>query len=150
MTKLGRSRIGRLALGRSSATVALTMAFATILTGSTLRSDAPRRYSDVVVVYVGAEDCAPCRAWQRSMGAEFQSSSEFTRVNYREVKAPTPFEILSDEVWPEDLRFYRARIDGTMAVPMWLVIADGQVVTQSFGASQWARTVLPTIRFLVD
>ncbi len=130
--------------------IVLGMALAAILMGSALRSDTPRRDRDIMVIYVGAEDCAPCRVWQRGMGADFRASPEFTRLSYREVKAPTPFELLSDEVWPADLRVYRARIDRTMGVPMWLVLADGQVVTQTFGASQWARTVLPTLRLLVD
>jgi len=126
------------------------MVLAAMLAGTVLRSDTPRRDRDIMVLYVGAEDCAPCRVWQRSLGADFRASPEFARLSYREVKARTLFELLNDEVWPAELRIYRARIDRTMAVPMWLVLADGKVVTQSFGASQWEGTVLPTLRVLID
>jgi hypothetical protein len=141
---------GRVVRRRSSVAIAAGIALGALLMGGSLRSDTPRQHRNILLVYVGAEDCAPCRAWQRGMGAEFRSSFAFSRLSYREIKAPTPFELLSDEIWSPDLRSYRARIDGTMAVPMWLVIADGEVVSQSFGASQWARTVLPTLSLLIN
>jgi len=66
------------------------------------------------------------------------------------VKSPTLFELLNDDVWPMDLRVYRQRIDQTMAVPMWLVVSNGEVVAQGFGASQWVETVMPTLRQLLN
>jgi len=123
---------------------------ATLMAGGLLlRSDAARRDRDVMVVYIGAEDCAPCLTWQRNMEADFRASAEFARLTYREVKAPTLFAVLSDEVWPADLRGYRAHIDAKMGVPMWIVVADGSVVAQDFGASRWVRTLLPTLRSLM-
>ena len=100
MTYLDRSRIaGRVVLSRSSAAMIVRgMALVAILIGSALRSDTPHRDRDIMVIYVGAEDCAPCRVWQRGMGADFQASAEFARLSYREVKAPTLFAVLSDEV----------------------------------------------------
>lgn len=114
-----------------------------------LRADVPRGEPRVMVLYVGAADCAPCRVWRRDAGAAFRRSGEFARLTYREVEAPTLFDVLSDEVWPADLRAYRARIDATMGVPLWIVAADGRVAAQGFGASQWSSDLLPTIRRLV-
>src|SRR5262245_28275477 len=114
-----------------------------------LRADVPRGAPDVTVLYVGAADCAPCRAWRRGAGAAFRASDEFARLTYREVEARTLFEVLSDEVWPDDLRAYRARIDAAMGVPLWIVVADGRVAAQGFGASEWSDRLLPTIRWLM-
>jgi hypothetical protein len=114
-----------------------------------LRSDAPRRERDITIVYVGAADCAPCRAWRRGAGADFRASPEFARLAFREVEAPTLFDVLSDEVWPADLRGYRTRIDATMGVPLWIVVADGRVAAQGFGATQWSETLLPALRRLL-
>jgi len=84
------------------------------------------------------------------MGADFKASMEFSRLTYREVEAPTLFEVLNDDVWPVDLRPYRARIDRSNGVPMWLVVADGQIVAQGFGVSEWRQTMLPTLKWLMN
>src|SRR5262245_49215746 len=59
------------------------------------------RATDLTLVYVGAEDCAPCRAWQNGDGATFRQSDEFTRITYVEVKALHLHDVLKDENWPE-------------------------------------------------
>lgn len=134
----------------SAATVLLGIALPGILFGSALRSDTPRQDREIMVIYVGAEDCAPCRQWQGGMGVKFRASIEFEHLRYREVKSPKLHELLTDKVWPEDLRGYRQHIDQTMAVPLWLVLLNGEVVAQGFGASQWAETVMPTLRQLLN
>lgn len=134
----------------STAIIALGITLALIALGSAPRSDTPRQDREIMVIYVGAEDCAPCRLWQDGMGAKFRASIESRHLRYREVKSPKLFDLLSDEAWPADLRVYRGRIDQKSAVPMWLVLLNGEVVAQAFGANQWAETVLPTIRQLID
>lgn len=104
---------------------------------------------DVMLVYVGAENCAPCDTWQQGPGDAFRRSADFGRLIYREVKSPSLFDVLKDENWPEDLRSYRRTIHPGAGVPLWLVIADGRLVTQSFGATQWKAAVLPTIKSLL-
>ena len=136
-------------LRRPLAAMVPGMALAAILIGSALRSDTPHRDRDVMVVYVGAEDCAPCRAWQRGDGAAFRISAEFNQISYREVKSPTLFDVLNDDYWPEDLRVYRKALGGEAGVPLWMIIADDKVVTRHFGASQWKSSVLPRIKSLV-
>jgi hypothetical protein len=131
------------------AVVAAASVVATLLTFGGLRSDTLRHDQGVTVIYVGADDCGPCHAWQRGMGTDFRASAEFARLTYREVKASTLFVVLDDDVWPSDLRNYRTSIKPSDGVPLWLVVADGQVVAQGFGASQWQQTVLPTLKVLM-
>jgi hypothetical protein len=102
-----------------------------------------------MLVYVGAEDCAPCRTWQRGAGATFRSSAEFAHLIYREVKSPTLLDVLNDEHWPEDLRGYRDRLGRGAGVPLWLVIADGEIIELGFGPSQWQTAVLPRLKLLL-
>jgi hypothetical protein len=113
--------------------------------------DAPmaRRAPPVTLLYVGADDCAPCRAWQQHEKIAFGASAEFARVSYREVKSPTLLDLLEDENWPADLRGYRDRLGPGVGVPLWLVIADGQVVDRGMGPSQWHSDVLPKIKELL-
>lgn len=102
----------------------------------------------ITLVYVGAENCGPCDAWQRSEGTAFRNSAEFQRLTYREVKSPSLFDVLKDDYWPQDLRVYRQAISQHAGVPLWLVIADDQLVLQSSGLTQWQYAVLPKIRSL--
>jgi hypothetical protein len=104
----------------------------------------------VTLLYVGAEDCAPCRSWRRGAGAAFRASPEFRRVSYREVESPTVLELLKDEYWPDDLREYRGRLERGAGVPLWLVISDREIVERAFGESQWASAVLPKLKSLLQ
>src|SRR5262245_17825485 len=104
---------------------------------------------DVTLLYIGSEDCAPCRAWQRDEGASFRSSAEFARITYREVKSPSLLDVLHDEYWPDDLRRYRDRLGRRAGVPLLLIIADQEVVNQAFGASQWHSAVVPKLKALL-
>ena len=102
-----------------------------------------------MLVYIGAEDCAPCRSWQNGDGATFLASGDFKRITYREVKSPHLKDVLSDENWPDDIRRYRKRLRHSDGVPLWLVVSDDEIVMQRFGATEWRTKVLPTIQSLL-
>jgi hypothetical protein len=109
----------------------------------------PKARTSVTLVYVGAEDCAPCREWQGGEGKRLLEASRFPQLTYREVKSPTLREVLKDEHWPEDLRGYRDRLGAGAGVPLWLVISGDELVERAFGASQWHARVLPRLRRLL-
>jgi len=104
---------------------------------------------DVMLLYVGADDCPPCRAWQRDAGTAFRASAEFARVTYYEVKSPKLRDVLKDEYWPGELRRYRDQLGSRAGVPLWLVVADQEIVECSFGIGQWQHAVLPKLRSLL-
>jgi hypothetical protein len=110
------------------------------------RSPSSVRTADPLLIYVGAEDCAPCRAWQNGDGADFRKSAEFARISYREVKSLHLHDVLRDEYWPEDIRAYRGRLKRSDGVPLWLVVSGNDVVAQRFGAAAWHASILPTLR----
>lgn len=109
----------------------------------------PRRAPKVTLLYVGAEDCAPCRAWQQHDKVAFAATTTFARLTYREVRSATLFNVLSDENWPEDMRGYRSLLGPDAGVPLWLVISDAQVVHRGMGSTQWNSGVLPELRKLL-
>ena len=110
------------------------------------QAPAPTRAADVKLVYVGAEDCAPCRVWQNKDGAAFRQSAEFSRITYIEVKARHLHDVLKDDNWPEQIRDLRSRLRKSDGVPLWLVVSNGEVVEQRFGAAAWHAEILPAIR----
>jgi len=107
------------------------------------------RGGEVTVIYIGADDCAPCRAWRRDHWPKFRASPEFTRLNYREVTSPKLFDLLQDNYWPEDLRGHRNALDRTAGVPLWFVVRNDKVALQARGLRQWEEVALPRIRLLV-
>lgn len=109
----------------------------------------PARNLNVMLLYVGAEDCAPCRAWQNGDGAAFLASVDFPRITYREVKSPHLHDVLKDQNWPDELRSYRGSLRRSDGVPLWLVVSDHEIVEQRFGATEWRTTILPKIKSLL-
>jgi hypothetical protein len=106
----------------------------------------PVQATDLTLIYVGADDCAPCRAWQNGDAAAFRKSAEFSRISYREVKSPHLHDVLSDEHWPEEIRAYRGRLKRSDGVPLWLIVSGNEVIAQAFGAAAWHSSVLPTLK----
>lgn len=127
------------------------VAVAILAAGRTEHADvaALQRAKEVTLVYIGAEDCAPCRIWQRETEAEIQTSAKFARLTYRAVKSPALFDLMDDKHWPEDLRGYRDRLVPGAGAPTWLIIADGALVIKAAGASQWRDAVLPRLESLM-
>ena len=135
----------------SIAVVALAAAGALASLSSSARIDsAPIDASPAVtVIYVGADDCAPCRNWRREHWPAFRASAMFARVTYREVTSPRLFDLLNDDHWPHDLRAHRNALDRSSGVPIWLIVAnDGRALTAR-GLSQWEAVAVPAIRSLV-
>jgi hypothetical protein len=131
--------------------IAAVLASVTVVAGtrSIHRDRPPATGHALMLVYVGADDCAPCRIWQRGAGAEFRASPDFPRVTYREVKSPSLLDVLKDDYWPDDLRRYRDRLGQGAGVPLWLVISDHEIIERGMGPSQWASTVLPKLKSLL-
>jgi hypothetical protein len=109
----------------------------------------PAHARRVMLLYVGADDCPPCRAWQARARVTFQASPEFAAVSYREVKSPKVLDLLKDEYWPDELRIYRDQLDRGTGVPLWFIVSDNGTVDRSAGISQWQSTVLPKLRSLL-
>ena len=124
--------------------IAVTLEIMKLISPPSLKSQ-----RHVTLVYVGAENCAPCDIWQRNQGTAFRDTAEFHRLTYREVKSPSLLDVLKDDNWPEDLRAYRQTIGQHAGVPLWLVIADNRLVLQGSGASQWQNMILPKIKSLL-
>ena len=101
----------------------------------------------MLVIYVGADDCAPCRTWRRHDKARLLDEIE-GRAAYREVIAPKLRQVFDEEVWPSDLRPFRDRASAVAGVPLWLVIRDEDVVATAGGLSRWRTGVLPAVRRL--
>ena len=131
----------------AAAVAAVALAATGLAASSRIGSRIPQQH--VTVLYVGADDCAPCRVWRREHWARFQASPEFARLAYREVTSPKLFDLLDDDHWPEELRAYRGTLSRSSGVPVWLVVTNNEIVLTARGLRQWEEVALPKIRSLV-
>lgn len=113
-----------------------------------LFADVPYRPAagPLTVVYVGAEDCGPCRTWRRDERPSFVESRQFTALHYREVIAPHLRDLLAERQWPADLADLRDRVRQRPGAPQWFVLREGRVVAWEAGLSAWQRAIWPAIR----
>lgn len=132
--------------------VALVVALSTAVSltaSSRIRFAAGSDFHDLTLVYVGAEDCGPCRAWTRDYRPALLASSQFAHITYREVLSPHLVDLLGDAYWPEDLRSYRDGLGKDAGVPLWVIFSDGKAVAEARGLSEWRTVALPKIDALL-
>lgn len=98
------------------------------------------------LVYVGAEDCAPCNAWRRRHWAELVSSARYAHITFLEVRAPRIAELLGDAYWPAPVRRHRTAIPPGAGAPFWLLLNGEDTVLRAWGEPQWRARMLPALR----
>jgi len=98
------------------------------------------------LLYVGADDCIPCRAWRQAHWAALRSAPPFAGLQFIEVRAERSEDLLQDSYWPEDLRRYRSAIPSGAGVPLWMLLHGETVLVRAWGAQQWYNRMLPALR----
>ena len=104
----------------------------------------------VEVIYVGGWDCGPCTQWKNKYKAAWLASPEFRRVAWIEVEAPKLREAYQERYWPAELRPVLARLPRKSGTPRFLIVKDGQVVSNEFGSSRWAATMADLKKLLEE
>ena len=98
------------------------------------------------LLYVGADDCAPCRQWRASHWSVLRGATVFSPVRFIEIRAPRAAHLLRDEHWPEPLRALRQAIPSDAAVPLWFLIDGDAIAMRAWGEQGWRDTILPALR----
>lgn len=94
--------------------------------------------SDLKVIYIGGWDCPPCTTWKNNNKAAWLASPEYRRVTWYEVDPPKLKEAYQERHWPAELKPVLDQLPRKSGTPRFLIVRDGQVVTNEFGASKWA------------
>lgn len=93
------------------------------------------------VVYVGGQDCPPCRRWSATYKAKWLASPEYGRVVWYEVEPAHLGEAYEERHWPEALRPVLAQVPSRNGTPRFLIVADGRIVSNEIGVSKWLNTM---------
>ncbi|UYN94284.1 MAG: hypothetical protein KIT25_19925 [Enhydrobacter sp.] len=112
-----------------------------VLTALTFAAIPVRAASDLKVIYVGGWDCTPCLAWRNKYKAEWLASPEFKRVTWIEVEAPRLKEAYQQRYWPAELHAVLEQLPRKSGTPRFLIVRDGEVVSNEFGSSKWLVTM---------
>src|SRR6478609_5424623 len=85
------------------------------------------------VIYVGGQDCPPCRRWATTYKDSWLASPDFGRVTWYEVEPPHLKEAYQQRHWPEALRPVLAQVPRKSGTPRFLIVADGRIVSNEVG-----------------
>jgi ribosomal protein L39E len=147
-----RKAVGGVAPAQAARLAAVgIIAFAAGAYGTSRPAPSPTRAIDrepLTLLYVGAEDCAPCRAWRRDERDAFLASLDRSRIIYREVIATKTAATFEEASWPEDLRERLADARKVGGVPQWIIVRNERIVMSAGGLSQWRERVLPMVQGL--
>jgi hypothetical protein len=102
--------------------------------------------SDILVVYIGAENCPYCVIFETTDLPIWIKSEAYKHVHYRELNFPRFQKTDEDTYWPEDLRWIREKAYVQQGTPRWIVAVDGLVVANQ---RKWTNRTYPLIQHLV-
>ena len=102
--------------------------------------------SEILLVYVSAMDCPPCRTWSSQRKPEVKAHPLRRFFTFREVAAYKVRNVGDPSVWPADLVWVRDELRIRRGAPLWIIAVDGQIVWYSrrdaarpHWANTWAR-----------
>ena len=100
-----------------------------------------RATSGLQVIYVGGQDCPPCRRWREAYEAKWLVSPEFKRVAWIELESARLREAYQERYWPGELGAVLEQLPKKSGTPRFLIVKDGRVVSNQFGGSKWLNTM---------
>jgi hypothetical protein len=107
-----------------------------------------RGASELQVIYVGGQDCAPCERWTATYKDRWLASPEYGQVTWYEVAPPHLKEAYQERHWPQALRPVLAQVPYKSGTPRFLVVRDGRIVSNEMGVSQWLNTMVELRKLL--
>jgi hypothetical protein len=97
--------------------------------------------SDLQVIYVGGWDCPPCAAWKKTQKARWLASPEYQHVRWIEIESPRLRDAYQERYWPLEVKPLLAKLPRKSGVPRFLIVRDGEIVSNQFGVPGWSTTM---------
>lgn len=127
---------------------ALLFASLVILPLSSGLSSAVHAASDIQVIYIGGQDCSPCRRWRDNAHPRWLASSEFQKVSYFEIEPINLRDAYDERNWPRALRPVLQQVPRKSGTPRFLIVQDGKIVSNQLGLSAWTSTLADLKQYL--
>jgi hypothetical protein len=114
-----------------------------------------RRGSKIELVYIGADDCSLCRAWEAAyLGqGKLEGSAEWKRLHFTTVKLATLSTAFRVEHAPQQLQpVFSEMLDNgirVQGVPSFVLLIDGKLRTHALGPAAFDTLVHAALRAAV-
>ena len=99
------------------------------------------------MVYIAADDCAPCRQFDASDWPLWQASPLSRVVRFLRAQAPRTTQAFQTRYWPTEARYFAGAVK-VPVVPSFILANNGGVVLVGSGLVGWRSQVLPEIQRL--
>jgi hypothetical protein len=106
----------------------------------------PARAASRSIVYIGADDCKPCRQWEASYQRGFAARCAARGVRFRAVHVATLRNIRDVRYWPRDLRPLLGQFRDRSGTPHFLAVRNGRVIVNVHGLAQYRREIAPLLQ----
>ena len=103
----------------------------------------------VMVVYVFADDCAPCHLFQTQDWPLFRASRVSRVVNFVRTTAPKTTQAYQARFWPSEARPFLSAVKVPI-VPSFILVKKGSVLVIGNGIVGWRNQVLPQVHQLAE
>jgi hypothetical protein len=114
-----------------------------------LAEDAPKKAPSVHIVWMGGNDCPPCRAWRATELPKLEKSAEFQAVRFSYVEKLIGSPVPPSFFMPSEVRPFKDALDeasgGAKGSPQCAILVDGKVYDYFWGT----RTAVDFERMLV-
>lgn len=127
------------------------------LTGNVVVAAAPAgspRAKQLTLVYIGANNCGNCSAWERNIGGgTMNSKSDLLKqlegrpvpITFIRVQTASYMQTADEKFWPADLKWIRDKTYVGSGAPRFVLVSDGKVAANVAGRINIDRKLLPEI-----
>jgi hypothetical protein len=101
--------------------------------------------NELMVIYVSAEDCGPCRVFEAEDLPRWMASPLARTVRLVRIRAPKTGQAFQAKYWPGEARPYMSAFRAPI-VPSFMLVAGGNVVASGSGLNGWRQQTLPQVQ----
>jgi len=106
-----------------------------------------RAQHHLMVIYVSADDCAPCIVFSKQDFPQWQASPLSRRVRFVTAHAPKSSQAFQARFWPSEARPFLGAVK-TPIVPTFILVQSGTVSIVGAGLAGWRNQILPQVQRL--
>lgn len=138
-TLLGRRSMFGLLLGTTAAAA---------LTAPAPAAAKATPHTELMVIYVCAADCGPCKVFDAEDLPRWMASPLARSVRFVRTSAPKTTQAFQAKYWPKEARPYLSAFRAPI-VPSFMFVAGGNVVATGAGLNGWRQQTLPQVQQMV-
>jgi hypothetical protein len=102
------------------------------------------RSPELMVIYVGADDCGPCRTFEAEDMPRWEASPLSNSVRFVHAKARKSSQAFNARNWPQEARPFAGAFQSPI-VPSFMLVQNGNVVSVGAGIRSWRQQTLPKL-----